>query len=356
MSATVQFSQFVHADKRHHDQFMLFYTRTVGMMRECPVLAERMRDMHVIFLLKGTNGMYYTHPDTPVQYSDFDYTVYIHPALPDYSQIFAAVDAVLCRSISEFKVFLDGTFGFRRVTNVRPNKILIKSLKSAEKFVAFQCKNGNELHDHSYSSRIYSETGGRTAGNPCAEVPLKRSPVVCSVNRGINFFRDTAKTKVGHFNMYRVRMPRATADGTVDIIDVSLFHRDDYDSLMFWKWLGPFDIEVVEDPGVGGILTLSHDATVRDMMRIVFEYNAADDNIRAKAAVRLAILERPQVEHVGDNFSVMPDDGVTSPVTVPVDELTNAVGHDTVPAPVLATVDEWTIAVGHDPVPVPSSI
>jgi hypothetical protein len=191
--------------KRRHDQFMQFYTRTVGLMRDYPILLEKLESLDVLFLFKGINSLYYTSPNSGVPYGDFEYAVYIHPDLPDYAAVFAAADAALRRSNSEFNI--------------------------------------------------------RSA--------------VCP----LNFFRDTAATKVGHFNMYR----------GVGVV-VSLFHMEDHESMTFWEKFGGFDVDFVDDPDVGGVLTMSRDATVRDMKRIVFEYDAYPLSVRENAARCLAIL------------------------------------------------------------------
>lgn len=243
--ATQLFAGVVHSKVEHRLIFMLFYKNLMKMLHRDPELNYhiRKRDIYVVF--KGTNSLIYHNVDAPP--SDFDYTIYIKPDLHNFDALHKKVTRVVTNVMAFFKKHLDTIFGF--YGDVKENEFLQQVVDAfsaidgaTHPFELVLNKKNDLLKSVSRNSVVLvRDSDGNIVRQEVQQFAegqsiLKRSPIVCSANTTISFFRDLAQTHVGHFDLFRMRMlfKYENTNKMMNMIDVSVFHKSDNELRAFW--------------------------------------------------------------------------------------------------------------------------
>ena len=238
----------------------------------------------VVQLKGGSSYMYLIgKADETFPYSDMDIVIYINPHLQ--SDVFNAIKdtlgTVVQQTISQYKRSIDFMF-FSNREKMSQDKI---DKQSNEQFVSDELIASFKEDYNEALSKISTDDGTfvspfernefRNASSKqsfviensiakkdsvvrielphfemCERIPMRKTPLFCSVNRSIRFNRlaDPGKGKlVGAFDLFRIRFNnlyifKNEEDGktyresaTADFIDISIAHQDDAELYDFWE-------------------------------------------------------------------------------------------------------------------------
>lgn len=230
----------------------------------------------IIPLIKGgnayaflTGGMF----AEDFQFSDLDIVVYINPSEPQkFAYLERSVRIVLMQTISQFKRTLDHMLFLNRPIDdaildqqtinefkadynraledvVLPDRAMLISPFESDEIRNYCSRNSFMLFDSvGKDSRVVKV---ETPHFPRSErIPLRKSPIFCSVNQSINFVRDsdTPSASKGHFDLYRLRFNNRYVEMDVeggivkeervaaDFIDISIAAMDDSELINFWNY------------------------------------------------------------------------------------------------------------------------
>lgn len=288
---TQTFASIIHTKTEYRNIFMMFYKNLMKMMWKDELLSQYMTSKDIYVIFKGTNSLMYLSLPIKISPSDFDFGVYINPNLPEdtFKVLFDLTSSVLKNVIAFFKQHLDKAFGFYKDlnTSVRTDfmKDVLQTFKNIEgirhPFEYILNDNKADIKRVSSNSFVYmrNEEGEivRTdVLNFDNSILLKRSPIVCSINTTIKFFRDKDNTKIGHFDLYRARMLTRyndEANKKIDMIDVTLFHHDDHELKAFWNTK---NVLFVRDPVRSTVATYSIEMHIDEIKRILEEYTGSE--------------------------------------------------------------------------------
>lgn len=295
-------SYVAHLNPSYRYVFMMVYRNILKMLSKDEELARHLEngDMYVVF--KGTNSLVYLNPGVFPKLSDFDFVICINPSLETFNEVFNKTSDVIKNVISFFKQHIDKVFGFHPHENVKVHKAFMHDVVCALKKIdgvihPFQHvldEKPDDVRKMSSSSFLY--TRGEDNAIVRTDVPsldskifMKRSPVFCSLNETISFDRDEKAEKKGHFNLYRVRMmfQHEGRRKKSNIVDITLFHKDDYELQAFWD--NRAHVQTVRDK-VCDVTIYSADLHIAEMERILNEYKC-DEVMKEKLEGRLAMMK-----------------------------------------------------------------
>lgn len=285
------FAGVVHNKPEYRNIFMMFYKNLMKMMWKDELVAQYLSSKDIYIIFKGTNSLMYLSLPIKITPSDFDFGVYINPNLPEdtFKVLFDITTNILKNVVAFFKQYLDKAFGFYKDPNTRVRMDfmidVIQAFKNIEgithPFELVVKGTTSDIKRMSSNSFVYLRNeDGEIMRNDVLNfdnhILLKRSPIVCSINNTIKFFRDKENTKRGHFDLFRVRMLTRYKDETnkkIDMIDVTLFHQDDHELKAFWATK---NVMFVRDPVRAAIATYSIEMHIEEIKRILEEYTGSE--------------------------------------------------------------------------------
>lgn len=245
----------------------------------------------VVLLLKGSNAYMYLgladeYPDL-FKFSDMDITIYIRPSLPkdQFDNIKRQVEIVIKQTISQYKrildhfmflnKFIDNLYfdeniinNFKFDLNKKFEELSDDNTKYYTPFVNEEIRNKSSRHSFLMTNSLVNDNNIVKVDIPhydrCDRIPLRKTPIYCSLNETLNFKRDSKKDQyVGKFNLFRIKLnafvttlvkdDEETTEKeksfkiSLDFIDVSVPDYDDAELKYFWmhkKCINVYDDKV----------------------------------------------------------------------------------------------------------------
>lgn len=214
---------------------LCFYKALMMKVQQNSFLELMYRKRNFIVMVKGSNAYkmllrHVPHANSVLEYSDLDIIVFINPSLQDelFEQIKGSLVILISQVMSRYKKDLDATLfasnnnveeAILRSSFVQSFKGLYASmLKSYEEqdykmLSPFEsCKVRNFCSKRSFvivSSEAKQDHVVRVEVphlSRCEFIPLKKTPIVLSHNKTIEFQRDTEGKYLAHFELLRLRI------------------------------------------------------------------------------------------------------------------------------------------------------
>jgi len=229
----------------------------------------------LIVLQKGSNAYAYLigEIDEEFTFSDSDIMIYINPFLPSnvFNEIKANVKIIVMQTLSQYKRLLDCMFFMNLpIDNVLFDQEIINDFKKEYKFnlmkinfddmpenaeilSPFECDEIRNFCSRNSCIILDSKVKNNTVVmidvphyDKSERIPLRKSPLFCSVNETIDFSRDKNNLLPGHFDLFRMRFNNMYIEKkdneiicqeriTSDFIDVSIAAQNDAELLDFWQ-------------------------------------------------------------------------------------------------------------------------
>lgn len=229
----------------------------------------------IIVLQKGSNAYAYLtgENDEYFKFSDSDIMIYINPYLPIhiFNEIKTNVKIIVMQTLSQYKRLLDCMFFMNRpIDNPLFNQETINAFKkeykdnlmsisiddipeNAEILSPFESDEIRNFCSRNSCIIINSRSQENTIVmvdvphyDKSERIPLRKSPLFCSVNETIDFSRDKDNILIGHFDLFRMRFNNMYIETdndkitcqervTSDFIDVSIPAQNDAELLDFWQ-------------------------------------------------------------------------------------------------------------------------
>lgn len=253
-----------------------FYDSLIRKFSENPYLNYYLGNEFVV-LQKGGNAYAYLTGENNDEFtfSDLDIMIYINPYLPlqFFNELKKNIKIIVIQTLSQHKRLLDSMF-FTNSSNYVNNHLF-----DAETINAFKKEYKQNLMDITFNNMPENaeflspfesdEIRNLCSRNSCIianskvqkdtvvivdvphydkseKIPLRKSPLFCSINETINFSRDKNNILLGNFDLFRMRFNNLyieTTDGeitcqekvTSDFIDISIAEQNDAELLDFWQ-------------------------------------------------------------------------------------------------------------------------
>lgn len=293
-----------------------------------------------IVLLKGSNAYnivlrnVHLEENDEIEYSDLDIAVFINPYLHNdmFQQIHSSMVILMSQCLSRYKKDLDKCFGFisgheSNVDNILYQDLVTQfkeqytsTLKSIPEFVSpFESNEMRNLCSKRSFMIIKSNVKENTVVSidiphleKCHFIPLKKTPLVLSQNKTIEFNRDTNGLHKAKFELLRLRLNNVYQEEIVedtdsdrerknsikkinvpaDFIDISIPFQDDSELLEFWKSKGYNHCYEVFDRHVGtNIMIPDLNECIRELNNMIELYTSSQAK-RAKREKRLNLFIR----------------------------------------------------------------
>lgn len=323
-AVTETLSETLYIPKNKHIVLNLYYLICQKLMQHQYIGHEFNRNF--VVMLKGSNShiylarMYDMPEGGTFKNSDTDIIVVINPYLSKeaFFNIKYQVEMAIKQVLSQYKrsldhaLFLDTPFDsminhevaqqFRQEFTENLKQIEVENAQLRSPFESNVFRNKCSRNSFLITPSQVQENSVVMIEVPhfdrCEKIPLRKTPLFCSFNESIKFKRD-GKDKIGHFNLYRLKMNVLCecydAEGNVvreekvpaDFVDVSVPDWDDAELQHFWsrgRSLNVYDQDVNMWVAIPDLYTV-----VQELHRILTEYNSSDVK-KAKREAKMAIL------------------------------------------------------------------
>lgn len=339
--ATRVLMKTIFANPKYRIIALKIYEILVSKMVQHPFVRDYYNKDIVVVLKGGTSYTYAIGGESELfPYSDLDVIIYINPylSLDMFHNLKETVNTIVLQTISQYKRAIDNMFfsGRERANDdptmrewflsgeiIREFKNDLKNamMAQSEELGGIMASPFENLEYRNMASR-YSciITNSRASEdsvvrvelphfNSCERIPLKKSPLFCSVNNTINFNRSKDRNVFmkGSFDLYRLRLNnifmRVLADDsgcdsennveddkeerkmrketvTADFIDISIPNQDDTELIDFWNHGRTW---VVRDDATNIWLTIPDMHTMRtDLEKMLYLYECPESKLRKR--------------------------------------------------------------------------